>query len=176
MGIYSEEEFDSLLVPPVQFPRQGKVGVPAQGDLPGIGATNLIARSIRGTQPSWLTTLPGTVDQVQHFVGGWPGRPPAGHNPNAFVEKSHPGFAFPESWRNRAVGVDQGLCQKALGLLLLNPLPHRVGNLHEMGLRQEIIAPIPPQLTALAFSAIKSRFLKVSRARFFVIHPSKVSI
>ena len=52
MGIHSEDEFDSLLIPAVQFCAQGKVGVPAQRDLPGIyGATNLIARSIQGTQP-----------------------------------------------------------------------------------------------------------------------------
>ena len=37
MGIHSENELNSLLIPAVQFFGQGKVGVPAQGDLPGIG-------------------------------------------------------------------------------------------------------------------------------------------
>ena len=52
--------------------------------------------------------------------------------PNAFVGKSHPAFAFPASRRNRAVGINQGLAQKALGLLLPNPLPHRAGDLHQI--------------------------------------------
>ena len=37
MGIQAEEEFEALLVPAIQFAAQAKIGVPAQGDLPGIG-------------------------------------------------------------------------------------------------------------------------------------------
>ena len=61
MGIHSENEFDSLLIPPVQFSGQGKVGVAAQEIRAACGAINLIARSIHDTQPSWLTTLPGRL-------------------------------------------------------------------------------------------------------------------
>src|SRR6476660_3099586 len=96
------------------------------------GATNLIARSIHGTQPSWLTTLPGRLTRVEHFVGVGQRDHQRGLAPYSLIGKSHPAFALPESRRNRAVGVDEGLCQKAPGLLPPNPLPHRVGNLHQI--------------------------------------------
>src|SRR4029077_15809905 len=98
---------------------------------PACGATNLIARSIHATQPSWLTTLPERLTRVEHLVGVGQGEDQRGIAPNPFVGKGHPAFALPESRRNRAVGVDKGLCQKAPGLLSPNPLSHRVGDLHQ---------------------------------------------
>ena len=76
--------------------------------------------------------IAGTVDQIEHFVGVGQGDRQRGITPDSLIGKSHPAFAFPESRRNRAVGVDKGLCQEAPGLLSPNPLPHRVGDLHEI--------------------------------------------
>src|SRR4029077_4881929 len=103
--------FDSLFIPAVQFPGQAKVGVPAQGDLPGMRATNLIARSIQGTQPSWLTTLPGRLTRVEHFVGVGERDHQRRIAPDSFVGKSHPAFTLPEGRRNRAAGAKKAFCK-----------------------------------------------------------------
>ena len=80
--------------------------------------------------------IAGTVEQIEHFVGVGQGEHQRSITPNAFVRKSHAPshapFAFSESRRNRAIGVDEGFCQKAHGLLIPNSLPHRVGYLHEV--------------------------------------------
>ena len=132
MGIHSEDEFDSLLIPPVQFSGQGKVGVPAQGDLPGMWCYQFDSPIDPGHAALVAHDIAGTVDQIEHFVGVGQGDHKRGITPNAFVGKGHAAFAFPESRRNRAVRVDKGLSQKAPGLLSPNPLPHRVGYLHQI--------------------------------------------
>src|SRR6478609_3302045 len=73
-----------------------------------------------------------TVYQIEHLVGVGQGEDQRGIAPNPFVGKGHAAFAFPESRRNRAVGVDKGLSQKAPRLLSPNPLSHRVGDLHQI--------------------------------------------
>ena len=49
MGIHSENEFDPLPIPPVQFPGQGKSVSLRKVIRPACGATNLTARSIQGS-------------------------------------------------------------------------------------------------------------------------------
>jgi hypothetical protein len=132
MGIHPENEFDSLLIPAVQFCGQGEVGVPAQGDLPGMRGDQLDRPFDPGHAAFVANHVAGTVDQIEHLVGVGERDHQGGIAPNAFVGKSHAAFAFPESRRNGAIGIDKGLSQKAPGLLIPNPLPHRVGDLHEL--------------------------------------------
>ena len=74
----------------------------------------------------------GAVDKIEHFVGIGQGDDKRCITPNPFVGQGHAAFALPESLRNRAVRVDKGLSQKPSRLLSPNPLPHRVGYLHQI--------------------------------------------
>src|SRR6476659_7744515 len=132
MGIHSENKFDSLLLPAVQFCAQGKVGVAAQGDLCGMWGYQFDSPIDPWHAALMAHDVAGTVDQIEHFVGVGQRDHQRGIAPYSLIGKSHPAFALPESRRNRAVGVDEGLCQKAPGRLPPNPLPHRVGNLHQI--------------------------------------------
>ena len=132
MGIHSENKFDSLLIPAVQFCAQGKVGVAAQGDLCGMWGYQFDSPIDPWHAALVAHYVTATVYQIEHLVGVGQGEDQRGIAPNPFVGKGHAAFAFPESRRNRAVGVDKGLCQKAPGLLSPNPLSHRVGDLHQI--------------------------------------------
>ena len=132
MGIHSEYEFDSLPIPPIQFCGQGKVGVSAQGDLSGMWRYQFDSPIDPWHASLMAYDIAGTVDQIEHFVGVGQGDHQRRITPDSLIGKSHPAFALPESRRNCAVGVDEGLCQKAPGLLSPNPLPHRVGDFHEI--------------------------------------------
>ena len=48
-------------IPSVQFAGEGKVGVSAQGDLSGMWRYQFDGPVDPGTQPSWLTALPGRL-------------------------------------------------------------------------------------------------------------------
>ena len=131
MGIHSENEFDSLPIPPVQFSGQGKVGVSAQGDLSGMWRYQFDSPINPRHAALVAHDIAGPIDQIEHFAGVGQGDHQRGVTENPFVRKSHAAFALPESKRNRAVDIDKGLFEKASGLLIPNPLRHGVGDLHE---------------------------------------------
>ena len=139
---------------------------------PAYGAANWIARSIQGTQPSWLTTLPGRLTRVEHFVGVGERDHQRGITPDAFVGKSHAPFAFPESRRHRAVGIDKGLCQKTPGLLSPHSLPHRVGYL----LQSEDIVLLKATGVSRNVCRFQSDFTVMNQIKMLLSFPDSLSL
>ena len=130
MGVHPEDKLDAHFIPAIQFAREGKVGISAQGDLASVGFDHLNSTVDPPRAILVADRIARTVEQIEHLVGVGHRDNQRGVSPDAFIGEGHPAFALAQRGGDRPIDINKGFLEKIRLLLTPHPLAHAVDHLH----------------------------------------------